>query len=443
MASVHLGRIDGAAGFVRTVAIKRLHPHLAHDPEFVSMFVDEARVTGRIKHPNVVALHDVVSEGDELFLVMEYVCGVSLMQIVRHEEPIPLDIASSLLRDMLRGLHAAHEARGADGEPLGIVHRDVSPHNVMVGLDGAARVLDFGIAKAKSRIQTTQDGAVKGKIAYMAPEQLNRKPLSRRTDVYAAGVVAWELLAGEPLFRGETGEIVARILRNDIPPLDTVRDGLPAELDACVRRALAPAPEDRYATARDFADAIEQLVPPASPHAVTDWVERVGGAELQAARRRLEAVESDAVASARPAVGPNDVTQVVALNAPKPPPRGRGRWAFLALPVVALGVAGGIWFRREAPAAPPLATPSPSAVLDVGVASSSAAPSLPAPPAVSIDIPREASAPAPSALAPSARAAAPSVRPAATTKPNVAVSSCDPPTYLDDHGIKRVKAWCR
>src|SRR5262245_16586952 len=167
MATVHLGRVLGDAGFARTVAIKRLHPHYAKDPEFVSMFVDEARLAARITHPNVVSTVDAVTMGSELFLVMEYVHGESLAGLFYAAQHagirIPPAVAVAVVADVLYGLHAAHEARGEDGQPLGIVHRDISPPNILVGVDGVARVLDFGIAKAIVRVQTTREGQLKGK----------------------------------------------------------------------------------------------------------------------------------------------------------------------------------------------------------------------------------------------------------------------------------------
>ena len=160
MASVHLGRLMGEVGFSRTVAIKRLHPHLARDAEFAAMFLDEARIAARIRHPNVVAVLDVVHDGSELLLVMDYVQGESLSRLARAMRPggIPPRIAVTVVTGVLHGLHAAHEATTERGEALDIVHRDVSPQNVLVGIDGVARVFDFGVAKAKSRAQTTQDG---------------------------------------------------------------------------------------------------------------------------------------------------------------------------------------------------------------------------------------------------------------------------------------------
>src|SRR5450432_3116813 len=168
MATVHFGRLLGPAGFSRTVAIKRLHPQFAKDPEFVAMFLDEARLAARIHHPNVIATLDVVALEGELFLVLEYVQGESFASLLRaardRRTPVPLPVVSAVMTGVLHGLHAAHEAKNERGEPLRLVHRDVSPHNVLVGADGVPRVLDFGIAKAAGRLQTTREGHLKGKL---------------------------------------------------------------------------------------------------------------------------------------------------------------------------------------------------------------------------------------------------------------------------------------
>ena len=215
MATVHYGRLLGPVGFSRTVAIKRLHPEYARDPEFVSMFVDEARLAARIRHPNVVPTLDVIAEEGELFLVMDYVLGAPLSAIMFTAKQkniiMPPRIGTAILSGCLQGLHAAHEATDESGVSLGIVHRDVSPQNILVGADGVPRVLDFGIAKASGRTYSTRDGSVKGKVAYMAPEQMESGVVTRQADLYAATVVLWEAGRGRGGGGGRRGRAPPRL----------------------------------------------------------------------------------------------------------------------------------------------------------------------------------------------------------------------------------------
>jgi serine/threonine protein kinase len=304
MATVHLGRLLGPAGFARTVAIKRLHAQYAKDPDFVSMFLDEARLAARIRHPNVVSTLDVVVHEGEVFLVMEYVHGDSLAKLWRltsakpmgASEPAaanaPLCIVVAIMAGVLHGLHAAHEAGDEHGEPLHIIHRDVSPQNILVGADGVARVLDFGVAKAARRLHTTGDGSLKGKLRYMAPEQLRGEPIDRRVDIFSASIVLWEMLTGVRLFHGEEPDVyVARLLSNRIDPPRKVAPELPPLLDDIVMRGLAPDREDRFATARDMAVALENAVTPTTTHEVSEWVTRTLGTGLEVRAAILANIE--------------------------------------------------------------------------------------------------------------------------------------------------------
>ena len=268
MATVHLGRLLGAEGFGRTVAVKRLHSHYLKDQEFVTMFMDEARIVARIRHPNVVPMVDVVQGNEGLFLVMEYVHGESLSRLMRTArklgEPVPPRIVAAIMCGVLLGLHAAHETKGADGELLGVVHRDVSPQNIIVGADGAARVLDFGIAKAAGRAQVTREGQIKGKLAYMAPEQI-RGQVDRRTDVFAAAVVLWELLVGRRLHDGlKEVDIIMRVVQGNFARPSELAPHLTADIDAIVLRGLEIDPVRRYGSARELALELERKVGVAS-----------------------------------------------------------------------------------------------------------------------------------------------------------------------------------
>jgi serine/threonine-protein kinase len=309
MATVHLGRLLGPVGFSRTVAIKRLHAQFASDPEFVSMFLDEARLAARIRHPNVVQTLDVVATDGELFLVMDYVPGESVARLSRalreRQEPLPLRILSTIVSGVLHGLHAAHEAKDERGQPLGIVHRDVSPQNVLVGADGVPRVIDFGVAKAAGRVQTTKEGQIKGKISYMPPEQLRGASVSRQTDIYAVGVMVWELVTGQRLFSGDNeGVVVARILEGRVEPPSHVvtrsrRVPLTDEtmrlleaLDSTILRALNMRPEDRFSTAREMALEVERTCQPATNSETSDWVEATAGDVLAARGAMVAEIES-------------------------------------------------------------------------------------------------------------------------------------------------------
>jgi eukaryotic-like serine/threonine-protein kinase len=296
MATVYLGRMSSEVGFGRTVAIKRLHPHLASEPEFVSMFLDEARLAARIHHPNVVQTIDVVTTDGELFLVMDYVRGESLggllKQVCMGEGTIPIPVVATCAVGFLSGLHAAHEAKDEQGKPLAIVHRDISPQNVFVGADGVTRVLDFGVAKAASRLQTTKDGQLKGKLAYMPPEQILGK-VSRQTDIYSAGVVLWEALACRRLFVADNeGELVQKVMDPVVSPPSKYNKAVPAELDRVVLRALAKEPSDRYATAETMAEDIDAAVRPASAQKVAEWVKATSGDKLAARAELVAQIES-------------------------------------------------------------------------------------------------------------------------------------------------------
>ncbi len=298
MATVYLGRLLGPVGFSRTVAIKCLHPQFAKDPDFMSMFLDEARLAARIQHPNAVQTLDVVATETDLFLVMEYVQGESLARLVRESntkrEPIPTAIVAAIMCGMLHGLHAVHEARDEHGVALGIVHRDISPQNVLVGVDGVPRVLDFGVAKAAGRLQTTREGQLKGKLAYMAPEQLSGSaPITRQTDIYSATVVLWEALTGQRLHDGENeAQIFGRVLQGEIPPPSHIVPDLPSSLDQVVARGANRDPNLRFASAREMALTLEACVRPATTTEVGTWVEHLAHQKLTKRAKQVTELES-------------------------------------------------------------------------------------------------------------------------------------------------------
>ena len=284
MATVYLGR---PVNLPRVVAVKQLRPEMAQDQAFVRMFLDEAQLLCRIRHKNVAPPIDCFQHAGEFFIVMEYVHGQSLSQLLG-AGPVPPGLASKIMSDVLTGLDAAHDAVDCSGQPLGLVHRDVSPQNILVGTDGAARIVDFGIAKAAWRAHVTQHGQLKGKPGYMAPEQLALGSVDRRTDVYAAGIVLWELLAGRRLL-GNQSRCEAMLdsgAREVISP-GMIVAGLPPALDDLVLTALACDPSDRFPDARSMAEALLDAAPPVRDFEIGAWVAARAHDEL---RRREELV---------------------------------------------------------------------------------------------------------------------------------------------------------
>jgi serine/threonine protein kinase len=323
MATVHLGRIlTGArdAG-ARFCAIKKLHPHLTRDREYIEMFVDEARLAGRIHHPNVVeALAAGRDEHGSPFLVMQYVEGDHLGTLLRHvvqaKRRIAPRVVLRIALDALAGLSAAHALRDDDGVPLGLVHRDISPHNILVGTDGLARLTDFGIAKTEGRLHATRSNVVKGKLAYMSPEQLSGRPLDQRADVFSMGIVIWEALTHHRLFAADDpAEIFRRVLRAPAPPPSSVHRGL-RPLDAVLAKALAKSRDERYASAAELARALSDAAPEvggiASPRAVAQLVAVLSRDKLDVERKHVASVRPPAPVAPAPdagaldEVGPND-----------------------------------------------------------------------------------------------------------------------------------------
>lgn len=310
MATVYLARQRGPVGFSKPVALKRMHPHIAKDPDFSTMFYDEATLAARIQHPNVVATLDVVAHEGEVFIVMEYVDGGSLATMIRDRKrkriQVDVGISVAITCEVLAGLHAAHEATSETGQPLKIVHRDISPQNVLIGRDGLARVVDFGVAKAAVRSGVTKDQGVKGKLCYMSPEQVSGHDVDRRADTFAAAAVLFELLAGRRLFRGDDpGALIGAVIQARVPPLSDFRDDVPAEVEAAMRKALEANPDDRFPTALAFADALEDAVPKLpSRRRISAWVEERA---IEVAHRRAYSEakrKAQAAAAPRPTADP-------------------------------------------------------------------------------------------------------------------------------------------
>jgi serine/threonine-protein kinase len=480
MASVSFGRLLGGAGFSRTVAIKRLHPHLAEDAEFIATMIDEARLAARISHPNVVSTLDVVSVDGELLLVMDYVRGESLSRLLKAEAArdrrLPLPTVSAIAIGALQGLHAAHEATSDQGSPLGIVHRDVSPQNILVGIDGMTRVIDFGVAKAAGRLQTTREGVIKGKMAYMAPEQLASGAVTRAADVYAMSVVLWEMLAGRRLFEGDSDAIVVRLVLDGArdPPSVHAPD-VPPELDALVMKGLAGDAADRFATAGEMAEALVRVLPPAYPTAVGTWCMEAAREALAKRGALLAEIESGSrVVTIPTPLLPIDVETLAADAASLSPerptaevPAARRRRPMMAAALGAgvLLVAGFAMtvFGRTPGLAAPLAAASPSSLAvypSTSASVSAESPSSAARDTTGSPTPGSSAAPVPAvalstapphASSPSTRSSVPATPPRRTLSgvppPSAATGapkppSCDPPYVIDAAGHHRYKPEC-
>ena len=364
MGSVYVGRARGAGDFERLVAIKVLHEHLAHQDDFIAMFLDEARLAAQIRHPNVVATLDVCPTPEGYFLVMDYVegdhLGSLLRAALRKGEVLPVAVVLRIVMDSLMGLAAAHGLQDRTGKPLNLVHRDVSPQNVLVGVDGLARLTDFGVAKAEHRISSTREGQFKGKLAYTSPEQAATGAVEQRSDLFAMGVVLWEALTAKRLFAADTNQAtLRRLLDEPIPKLSAARPDLVA-LDGFMSRALARPLDERFQTAQEMAEAIETIAPRvgglATTRAVSQSVRALAKEKLEAEHAAIE----QAIAERRAAAELADAEAAIPITVGEevdtvPPPR-RGKragerrvraWIAVAVVVALAGGALAWWATRE------------------------------------------------------------------------------------------------
>lgn len=381
MAEVLLGKRLGPSGFERAVVIKRILPQLARQPSFVKMFLDEARIAAAIRHANVVDVHELGQEGEQLYLVMEYLEGEPAEGLLRrlasrgqHLDPF---LCAHIAAEACAGLHAAHELTDADGRPQNLVHRDVSPHNIFLTYDGQVKVLDFGIVKVANRASMTEAGLRKGKWAYMSPEQVRGEPLDRRSDVFALGIVLFELSTSRRLFSKKDQDAALRAAREQaITPPSQVVPGYPAWLEAIVLRALSHRPADRFASAaemrRQLLVAIHGAAPPGGHgDALGALMREVFADRLEEKREMLRRVRAGGrvgfVPLDDPTV-PEEIPMVVDLevpdaslessaetpmsvevpiSSPLPPGpeqagRGRGRWIMAAV-FFAVAAVGAFW----------------------------------------------------------------------------------------------------
>ena len=356
MASVYLARTEGSPGFQKLVALKRIHPHLASEKEYVDMFLDEARIASSITHPNVCSVFDFGEADGEYFIAMEYLRGEPLSRVQRRvvvnldqrtAPELPARMAT-IIAQACEGLHAAHELKDARGESLDVVHRDVSAENLFVTYDGTAQVVDFGLARARRRLHQTEAGQVKGTFPYMAPEQMTAAAVDRRVDIWALGVVLWELLTLRRLFLQDSDvNTMYAVLSSEIQPPSAFRAEIPAELDEIVLRALRRNPAERWQSAREMGRALRRMLSrqdtPIGPAEVAEWMAELFPEGESRKRRLMEIAETGE--------GLVDETQ------PRDPTVSSGRHR-LVIPTTK--------GRKAAPQAPPL--PASLLVMMIGVA---------------------------------------------------------------------------
>jgi serine/threonine protein kinase len=377
MAELYLARQKGIEGFEKLVVLKRILPELASDAEFVRMFLDEARLAAGLHHSNVVQVYDIGEAADGYFFAMEYLHGEDLRYLMRSVESagerVPLAHALSITLGVCSGLHYAHERTGSDGRPLGIVHRDVSPHNVFVTWDGGVKVLDFGIAKAARRLSETRTGALKGKVQYMSPEQCTADPLDRRSDVFAIGILAWELAVGQRLFTGRSDLAIMKLITESDAPAAADSSDCPRELSRIIQKALSRRPEDRFQTAEALQLALEEFSRDSrlalSPVGLARWIrDRFGrDADAWAAAQKggMEAVTHYAASrverreqigddtESMPATTPVSRPHTRPIAAAPPPGRKRGiTFAAIAIAVAVGGSAIGLKLAQSHPPPP-------------------------------------------------------------------------------------------
>jgi len=366
MAEVYLARQAGAAGFEKLVCLKRILPHLARDRQFVGMFLNEARLAARLDHPNIVSIFDLGEANGNYFIAMEFIDGPSLRAVAKraHErgERLPIAEVVKIVSMAAGGLHYAHDLAGPDGKPLGLVHRDISPDNILVHRNGMAKVVDFGIAKAANSSGMTRTGTLKGKVAYMPPEQLRGDALDRRADVFALGVVLYEMLGGKRPWEGDSEvSLIGRMMTEDPQPLSVPRPEAPAGLVAVLERALAKDRDARYASCHDLQADLDALLvslgQAITPARISDFAKAYAepvqppdestGAAMQALEAEMNGTGAvRAVPARRPQ--PREARTVV-LPQPPPPPDRRGVAYGIAafLCIAALGGAAGYAFLQR------------------------------------------------------------------------------------------------
>src|SRR3954447_8521307 len=297
MAEVFKAKTFGVEGFERLVAVKRILPNIAEDEEFIAMFIDEAKIAVQLQHANVAQIFDLGKVEDAFFIALEYVHGKDLRAIFdrmrNRGEPLPVALACYIMMQVCEGLDYAHNKRDAQGRQLFLIHRDISPQNVLIGYEGEVKLIDFGIAKAVGKASKTQAGILKGKFGYMSPEQVRGLPIDRRSDIFAIGIVLYELLTGERLFIGESDFSTLEKVRNvEIQPPSNYNKKIPQELERVVLKALARDPDDRYANAIDLHDDLQSFLYSVgeffSRKDLAAWMKKTFAMEIEEDNAKLE-----------------------------------------------------------------------------------------------------------------------------------------------------------
>lgn len=476
---VRYGVVAGAGQFARLLAIKQLNSVVARQSGRVARFKAEARVHARVRHPNVVELVDVLESDSDSWLVLEHVDGVTLRMLLAHrrarKRPLEPDVAVGLLVPLLRGLHSVHEAKDDAGLALGIVHCAVSPEHVMVDRNGQVKLLDFGMARSVGESSAAWGGRVPGRFGHLSPELVIGAKVDRRSDVFAAGVLLWEALAGRPLFEAEgvsDAEGLRRVLRAPIPELRSVRAGTPKALSSLVDKALQREPAHRFATALDFALALESAVTPASPSRLAALVTALGERHFEPSRQALAAVrrllppsltqsgraevdepEEDTVLALTGRFTRRDTLSPASRDAPPLPRRSAWRLVVVAVAAASLAASLVVFFRRH---------PRPAARVEVDTASvaesaaphrgvaANAEPATALADAIAVDslplIDEPATIEAAPLRAPRKAARAETARlPRARARSSAGATrsgECEPPTFLGEDGIRHFKERC-
>jgi serine/threonine-protein kinase len=365
MAKLYLARLVGSEGFEKLVAIKRIHSHLSESEEFIQMFVDEARLVSRIAHPHVVQVLELGHVDNTHFIAMEYVDGETLTALVRRIR-VPMRVCARIIADAASGLHAAHELRGKDGELLGVVHRDVSPHNILISYEGAVKVVDFGVARAKGNLHTTNVGTVKGKFAYMAPEQARLETVDRRADLFALGIVLYEITTRHRLFKAETeAQTISKVLTQPIYRPSLVVPDYPPELERIVMKALERDPAARYHNAEELQSALLEYLassgPPLLPSAIASLMREAFADRIKEKQDLLVRCEEvsevlpQAALSSSPSLtltmGGATISRLQKLEAEADAHRGRALLVLVAVAVllVAAGAVAAVLLLRRGP----------------------------------------------------------------------------------------------